>query len=307
MPWRPSHARADEGCSDGHGSRGRGDERASLTAQAHGGPEADAPHPLAAMPASQAARIDLLFTDIDDTLTLDGRLTADAYSAIEALEAAGIRVVPVTGRPAGWCDMIARFWPVAGVVGENGALYYAHDRVSRRMQRLYAKPLAELDADRRRLEAIRDEVLTAVPRAAVAADQPFRLFDLAIDFAEDVGPLDDAEIRRIGEVFTAHGAVHKVSSIHVNGWFGGFDKRSMCLRVLEEVMATGLEAAKARAAFIGDSPNDATMFGTFPCSIGVANIERFLGELGHRPTWIARARGGHGFRELADLLIAART
>jgi hydroxymethylpyrimidine pyrophosphatase-like HAD family hydrolase len=73
--------------------------------------------PLAEFPVASRARIRGVLTDIDDTLTSDGQLTADAYGALERLKAAGLIVVPVTGRPAGWCDHIARMWPVDAVVG----------------------------------------------------------------------------------------------------------------------------------------------------------------------------------------------
>ena len=264
------------------------------------------PQPLATMSQATAAAVEVLFTDIDDTLTLDGRLPATAYAALEALEAAGIAVVPVTGRPAGWCDLIARLWPVAAVVGENGAFYYRYDRAARRMLRIYVKPADERAADRRQLDVILAEVLATVPGAALSADQPGRDCDLAIDFAEDVGPLDDAAIRAIVACFERHGAVAKVSSIHVNGWFGTYDKRSMCERLLVEQFGSSREAMGERAAFIGDSPNDAPMFGSFPCSIGVANLERFFDVLDAYPRWITRQAGGLGFRELADRLLAAR-
>src|SRR5512139_637866 len=65
----------------------------------------------------------LLF-DIDETLTTEGKLTAGAYAAMARLKGAGKLVVPITGRPAGWCDEIARMWPVDAVVGENGAFYF---------------------------------------------------------------------------------------------------------------------------------------------------------------------------------------
>lgn len=264
------------------------------------------PQPLETMPASLARAVTVLFTDIDDTLTLDGRLPAVAYSALEALESAGVAVVPVTGRPAGWCDLIARLWPVAAVVGENGAFYYAYDRAARRMQRVYVKPAADRAADRVRLEAILAAVLAEVPGAALAADQAGRDCDLAIDFAEDVGPLDAAAVRHIVAVFERHGAVAKVSSIHVNGWFGSYDKRSMCERLLVERFGTSRAALGERAAFIGDSPNDAPMFGSFPCSVGVANLERYFDDLDVYPRWMTRQAGGLGFREFADRLLAAR-
>ena len=38
---------------------------------------------LAAMPLNVAAGIRVVLTDIDDTLTTDGRLPADAYAALE--------------------------------------------------------------------------------------------------------------------------------------------------------------------------------------------------------------------------------
>jgi HAD superfamily hydrolase (TIGR01484 family) len=266
----------------------------------------DLPQPLDSMPAATAAAVEILFTDIDDTLTLHGRLPATAYAALEALEAAGIAVVPVTGRPAGWCDLIARLWPVTAVVGENGAFYYRYDRQARRMQRVYVKPAAARAADRAKLDQILAEVLATVPGAALAADQAGRDCDLAIDFAEDVGPLDQAAIRAIVAVFERRGAVAKVSSIHVNGWFGTYDKRSMCERLLVEHFGVSRESLGERAAFIGDSPNDAPMFGSFPCSIGVANLERFFDTLDAYPRWITRQAGGLGFRELADRLLAAR-
>lgn len=264
------------------------------------------PQPLANMPAPVARAIEVLFTDIDDTLTIDGRLPAVAYAAVEELEAAGIAVVPVTGRPAGWCDMIARLWPVVAVVGENGAFYYAYERATRRMHRVYVKDAAARALDRRRLDVILAEVLAEVPGAALAADQAGRDCDLAIDFAEDVPPLDSAAVRRIVAVFERHGAVAKVSSIHVNGWFGAYDKRSMCERVLIEQFHTTREALGERAAFIGDSPNDAPMFGSFACSVGVANLKQFFDSLEAYPRWITRQAGGLGFREFADRLLAAR-
>ncbi len=138
----------------------------------------------------------LVLTDIDDTLTPEGRLPAAAYRALEALTEAGFAVAPITGRPAGWCDMIARFWPVAGVVGENGAFYFAYDAANRKMRRAYAASTAERAENHRRLERVRARVLAEVPGAGVSADQAYREADLAIDFCEDVAPL--ARARRSG-------------------------------------------------------------------------------------------------------------
>src|SRR5688572_10065075 len=95
------------------------------------------------MPAEARRDIAVVLTDIDDTLTGHGRLPAKAYTALEGLKQAGFIVAPITGRPAGWCDLIARQWPVDGVVGENGAFYFRHDDENRKLTRYFAKSVRE--------------------------------------------------------------------------------------------------------------------------------------------------------------------
>ncbi|WP_372622263.1 HAD family hydrolase [Falsiroseomonas sp.] len=268
-------------------------------------PAAAAPQPLAAVPTARLAALRWVLTDIDDTLTTEGRLTAAAYAAMERLQAAGLLVVPVTGRPAGWCDMVARLWPVAAVVGENGALWYAMDHAARRMRRYHVQDDAARLAARARLEALAARALAAVPGSRPAADQPFRMFDLALDFAEDAGPLPLAEAERIAAIFRAGGAEAKVSSIHVNAWIGAWDKLAG-LRHLFEALWCPLEQALDRAAFLGDSPNDAPLFAALPLSVGVANIAPFLPGIAAAPAYVTAGAGGAGFVEFADAVLAAR-
>src|SRR3954466_14282274 len=175
--------------------------------------------PLAQCPRETLAAIEGVLTDIDETVSTHSQLTAEAYGAMEALKKAGFRVIPVTGRPAGWCDMICRFWPVDAVVGENGAFWMWHDDEARKLRSRFIQSDAERADGRRRLEAVKGDVLREVPGAAVASDQPYRLADLAIDFGADVPPLQLADVERIVAIFERHGAHAKVSSIHVNGWF----------------------------------------------------------------------------------------
>ncbi|MGH6720453.1 MAG: HAD-IIB family hydrolase [Alphaproteobacteria bacterium] len=267
--------------------------------------------PLGACPAATLAAIRFVLTDIDDTLTVAGRLPARAYDAMERLHDAGLLVVPITGRPAGWCDLIARQWPVDAVVGENGAFYFRYDDgryddSERRMIRRYWKSAAERQADRARLTRIEADILAAVPGARVAADQAYREADLAIDVSEDVAPLSDAEVARVVGLFRAAGATAKLSSIHVNGWFGAYDTLGMTRRLFAEVFATDLDAARAAVAFAGDSPNDAPLFAFFPNAVGVANVLDFAGRLDHEPAWVTAARGADGFVELARAILAAR-
>jgi hypothetical protein len=262
--------------------------------------------PIAEMPIADRRQVRFVLCDIDDTLTFEGRLPACAYAALERLRRAGLIVVPVTGRPAGWCDHIARMWPVDAVVGENGAFYFRYDGARRQMNRQYWNDDAQRGEERRRLEAIAQQVCREIPGAAVAADQGFRHTDLAIDYAEDVELLPRAVVARIVAIFEAAGATAKVSSIHVNGWFGDHDKRKMVERLLATVFAHDLGAEPAPVVFVGDSPNDAPLFAGLPNSVGVANVLAFADDLDPPPAWVTSRPGGYGFAELADRLLSPR-
>jgi hypothetical protein len=248
-----------------------------------------------------------VFADIDDTLTTDGKLTAVAYGALASLSAAGLLVVPITGRPAGWCDHIARMWPVDAVVGENGAFYFAYDRAAHKLVKRFRDADPVRAAHRDRLAAVRDRILAEVPGAALASDQRYREADLAIDYCEDVTRLDAAAVDRIVAIMHAAGMTAKVSSIHVNGWFGVYDKLGMTKTLMQERFGVDLDAERDRYVFAGDSPNDAPLFAYFPLSIGVANVRRFAARLEHAPAYVTAAESGAGFAELAERLLESRT
>ena len=189
--------------------------------------------PITNLTRDEARRVRTVLTDIDDTLTNDGKLPAEAYSALWRLREAGIRVIPVTGRSCGWCDLIAREWPADAVVGENGAVVYYLDGTH---LRVFTHPSVADPAVHERLAAVRDACLREVAGCRVAKDQFSRVYDLAIDFAEEEPrlPLSDAE--RIRAVCERMGARAKVSSIHVNAWFGEYDKLSMAELFLSSVL-----------------------------------------------------------------------
>jgi HAD superfamily hydrolase (TIGR01484 family) len=257
--------------------------------------------PLAALDATPVKAV--LF-DIDDTLTTSGKLTAEAYGALEALKRAGRLVVPVTGRPAGWCDHIARMWPVDAVVGENGAFYFRLS--SGKIEKRFRDDPGSRAARRERLAAIGQRILDAVPGCALASDQPYRETDLAIDYCEDVPPLPLAAAERIAALMRSAGLHAKISSIHVNGWFGDYDKLAMTRVLFAEGFGWDLEARNREVAFAGDSPNDAPMFAFFQNSVGVANVRRFESLEFERPKYVAGAASGAGFAELARHILQAR-
>jgi HAD superfamily hydrolase (TIGR01484 family) len=262
--------------------------------------------PLSEYPSAKLAAELALITDIYDTLTTYCELHEDAYHALERLRAAGLLVVPVTGRPAGWCDHIARMWPVDAVVGENGAFWFRRDRAAGRLVKRYVIGDAERERRAGRLSAIADRILREVPGCAIASDQPYREADIAIDFREDVPELPRAAVNRIVAVMEEEGLTAKVSSIHVNGWFGGYDKLSTTRLMLAEDFAIDAGAERERLVFAGDSPNDQPMFGFFPNAVGVANVRDMADLMTVLPAWITPSRGSAGFAELAEAILRAR-
>jgi HAD superfamily hydrolase (TIGR01484 family) len=259
--------------------------------------------PFQHFPKVDRSKIRFVLTDIDDTLTSNGRLPAAVFTAMESLQENGIRIIPITGRPAGWCDHIARMWPVDAIVGENGAFFFRYDQARQYMQRHYFLSKQQRSENRQKLEQIKQDVLNAVPGAAVSADQPYREADLAIDFCEDVPPLPQADIDKIVAIFEQAGAQAKASSIHVNGWFGDYDKLTMSQILLKDVFGLPDTEIKDQVLYIGDSPNDCPMFAFFPHSVGVANILAFKGRLEAEPAWVTQYSGGQGFAEMASLLV----
>jgi HAD superfamily hydrolase (TIGR01484 family) len=259
--------------------------------------------PLSEFPVEARRRVRIVLTDIDDTLTTGGHLHAAAYSALERLRNSGLLVIPVTGRPAGWCDHIARMWPVDAVVGENGAFWFRHDSKARKLLKRYV-----IDEDQRgvralRMDAVAERILKEVPGSAVASDQAYREADLAIDFREDVKPLPREAVLKIVEIMESEGLTAKVSSIHVNGWFGGYDKLSTTRLMLREDFGIDVDRERDTVVFAGDSPNDQPMFAFFPNAVGVANVSEMADMMKDLPAWVTPSAGSHGFAELADALL----
>jgi len=253
------------------------------------------PRPLTDLPASPPVRG--VFFDIDDTFTTDGRMRPEALAALDAWQQSGRLSVAVPGRPAGWCDHIARMWPVDAVIGENGAFWFRYDRARHRMTRHFLQGEATLAANRARFDEIARRVLSAVPGVAVSADQPYRACDLAIDFAEDVQTDGLPTADRVASLLREAGMHVKISSIHVNAWFGEHDKLSTALKMAADEFGITAQVLARDHLYLGDSPNDAPMFGFFERSIGVANVLDYGGRIDPMPAFVSRERSAAGFAE----------
>ncbi len=238
--------------------------------------------------------------DIDETLSTRGKLTGGAYEALWSLRAAGYAIVPITGRPAGWCDLIARFWPVDAVVGENGAFsFFMRDG---RRQRLNSPTAPE--EPRVRIQQLEEAILREFPEASWASDQRYREYDLAVDFCEDVPEWPRSEVDRLVALCEAQGAHAKISSIHVNAWFGDYDKFSGFTHLLESVGEPLRLPSLEDWLFIGDSPNDEPLFARFRHSVGVANLRQFADRLQYPPRYLTEGESGFGFEEMAHRMVS---
>lgn len=238
-----------------------------------------------------------LLTDIDDTLTTEGRLLPQTYQALWDLQAAGIDVVTVTGGSAGWCEHIVRAWPVAAAIGESGAFvmtarhnrveveYWEDEALQTERQQSHFAAVAPLLGERFRF----------------AHDQHFRLADVAVDIVGYPRP----EVDALADEIRALGGVVAISSVHINTWIGDYNKRTMSERLLRRWGLGDNELAQ-QVCFAGDSRNDAPMFAFLDKTFGVANILPVLDDLPTKPRWITADIAGRGFVELADELLKAK-
>jgi HAD superfamily hydrolase (TIGR01484 family) len=252
---------------------------------------------LSQAPSHQFADVKFVLTDMDETLTYKGRLAGATYLALERLQAGGIRVVPVTAAPAGWCDQMARMWPVDGVIAENGGLFLRRTPDGHDIEQKYWHPAASVSDVQEQLQAIAKVVEKAVPEARRADDQVFRVMSLA--YKRTGTDLDN----RVVEALVAAGADATINTLWVLGWIGGYDKLSMSLRVLTEAFGIDPETARDLVAYSGDSTNDAPMFSFFKHTAGVNTVIDYLPQLPVPPAWVTDGPGGIGFVEFVDAIL----
>ena len=272
--------------------------------------------PVHDLPRGAWAQVAGVLTDIDDTLTTDGAITADALDALAQLKAAGLHVIPITGRPVGWSEPFARVWPVDAIVAENGAVALIPDDLNKnglqrlpherkQLSKIYQQAAATRAANFSRMQCVLAQIEATVPGARRAQDSAGRECDIAIDHSEFT-QLPQADIDRCVALMRAAGMNATVSSIHINGWYGAHDKWQGAQWIVRELLGRELAAEIDQWAYVGDSTNDQRMFEHFTHSVGVANIARFVPQLDHLPRYITPSARGAGFAELARCLLAAR-
>ncbi|WP_064695201.1 HAD family hydrolase [Rhizobium aegyptiacum] len=251
--------------------------------------------------AHELQHVRYLFTDIDDTLTTEGKLLPHTYDALWELSRAGIVIVPVTGGSAGWCEHIVRAWPVAAVIGESGA-YAVTRRNGEVVFDYWENASLQRERQSQHLGVIEKLISEKGGTFKIAHDQVFRLADVAIDIQGH----DTQEVEDLASSIRAIGGTVAISSIHINTWRGDYDKRAMSERVLAGMFGVDPAELPSVTAFVGDSRNDASMFGFIRNSFGVGNIVPVLPYLRHVPKWISSEPAGLGFADIARTILNAR-
>ena len=259
-----------------------------------------------------------ILTDIDDTLTTEGAITPDALEALAALRAAGLHVIAITGRPAGWSEPFATTWPVDAIVAETGAVallrtpqntsqngLQPNDGKRKQLSKWYLQDASTRAANHARMQQVAQQILREVPGVQLARDSAGRETDIAIDHSEFTH-LPPEGIAQVQEIMRAAGMTATVSSIHVNGWYGTHNKLVGARWIVRELLGRALDDELDRWVFVGDSLNDQVMFQHFPHSVGVANVARFVPQQQHLPRYVTQGARGAGFAELARHILAGR-
>jgi HAD superfamily hydrolase (TIGR01484 family) len=259
---------------------------------------------LSLLKREEVAPIEYVLTDVDDTITSKGKLLPVALQALWDLAGHGFKVICVTGGSAGWGDAYLRQWPVEAVVCESGAVsLYREDGKIR--QFVHPSIVTEGYGERRR--RLVEAVQAQVPDARLSTDQFARMFDIAFDHGSEPPYLSDRQISRIVSVCEKQGAQTAVSSIHVNAWFGSYDKLEGTRMFFSEVLGMGEEQFRSKCTYCGDAPNDQEMFGYFPLTFGVADILERKDRFETFPAYLAQGYGGEGFSRIATALNGTKT
>ncbi len=268
--------------------------------------------PLSNWPLEQRQNIIGVFTDIDDTLTTDGAITADALQALHDLKAAGLHVIAITGRPVGWSAPFASTWPVDAIVAENGAMILQNsNQIGLQPNKILHKQLLksyQIDTEQRaqhyaRMQEVLLRIEREVPGAQRSTDSPGRETDIAIDHSEFTH-LPPERIAQVVQLMQHAGLHATVSSIHINGWLGEHNKLQGARWAVRQLFDRELNDEMHSWAYVGDSANDQLMFEAFTHSVGVANIARFVPQLTHLPRYVTPGERGAGFAQFSRLLLS---
>ncbi|MDJ0686963.1 MAG: HAD family hydrolase [Xenococcaceae cyanobacterium MO_188.B32] len=235
----------------------------------------------------------LIATDMDGTLTREGKFTAELLQSLEKIAQTEIDVIIVTGRSAGWVEAVAHYLPVQGAIAENGGLFYDNQFLTSRL----TTAIDNIDLHRQRLAQTFQLLQSKFPHLKESRDNRFRLTDWTFDVAE----LTTTELELIDNICQQEGWSFTYSTVQCHIKPLGQDKAIALKSVLSQYFP---QLQSTQVVTVGDSPNDESLFeaSQFPFSVGVANVLHYREQLQHQPTYVTSKAEVEGFRELVELI-----
>lgn len=241
-------------------------------------------------------RIKYIISDVDDTITKNGKLYPHVLEAIWRAKLSGRTIILVTGGSVGWSDCYIRQWPIDAVIAESGAVMLCHDSDGSIMQII--NPVI----DKKMVMEKRRALLNYTSPFPFSSDQCARFFDIAYDKKK----MDHTEIKALKNTLIMFGANFSESSIHINAWFGNYDKKSSLKYFLPNVLGISEEDYLKNGIYLGDSYNDQPLFEYIPLSIGMHTVEDNRENFEILPQYITRGTSGDGWCEVIVSLLKER-
>ena len=278
---------------------------------------ADITHSHQAMPLVVAS-------DIDGTLTIDSMLHSSVVNATEVLRALGIGLILVTGRAAGYAYTLFEALGAQAVIAENGGILYLKENPG---QPLFLRsdhwvPAAEQSKSAPTPQQIGQALFEELQRRGVLPAHARPTYDnlfRVTDFTFELEGIDSATLAQVKETL-AQGLVlakdiHDSINMPVTASFV-YSSIHAHIMPLQQNKGTALKALArllniqtTQILTIGDSLNDEALFdaGTFPVSVGVANLRKYFSMLHHMPRYLTANPEGHGFIEMVRTLVETKS
>lgn len=242
--------------------------------------------------------ISLIATDMDGTLTSQGKFTSSLFKALEALAEAEIVVLLITGRSAGWVQGLKSYLPVTGAIAENGGIFFPANSEQPKL----LTPIPNLTTHRQQLAATFEYLKSHFPQIEESTDNPFRL----TDWTFDVQGLTTAELQQLEQLCLAKtwGFTYSTVQCHIKP-----ENQTKATSLQQVLNSYFPKITTENLITVGDSPNDESLFdrSIFPFSVGVANILHYKDKLKFLPAYVTSLEEGEGFRELAELVLQVRS
>ena len=243
------------------------------------------------LPKEVCKNLEALFSDIDGTLTISGKMPPYIIDALYELSDAGVKIFFVTGRPAAFGVTLENYFGfLSGVITENGGVLCAGGRAD------VLPKIQDAVNYKDELISVFNKLCERFGKLIPSVGNEFRLTDFAIDRRG----IEDKTVLEIVEYAKSFGIDVVYSSIQIHLFKHKMDKgkavKVVCARNKIDV---------DKIITLGDSPNDESLF-EFEHSVGVANVAHSIARLATLPAYITRKPFADGALELVREIMRKR-